>query len=279
MTRPTPQKANDMSTTEFRITGPGWYMTRDGRRVFVSGSDMHNSEYYPWRYGATLIAEHGGYWYCRSQPEPEDIVSRCPDAPPAPAPEPKEEAETLFVCDFCGATKPHAAKLPDGWLSRYSTSDGVRRTACDKHDCWVKEDEDYKARLPQATTRLERAKAALEEAKAARAAVSRSCEENWNADRARLSAAEHQEYLAKKELAAAESEARTEQPAAPQVTDEPFPIGTPVAKVGGDYSYTGEVRAIVIKRSGAVRYVVEGTQDGNMGMLFIMNANQLKAIK
>jgi hypothetical protein len=47
-------------------------------------------------------------------------------------------------------------------------------------------------------------------------------------------------------------------------------IGYPVSKRGGDYSFTGEIIAVVIKKSGAVRYVVEDDR----GLLLIMNGRQ-----
>lgn len=53
-----------------------------------------------------------------------------------------------------------------------------------------------------------------------------------------------------------------------------FTIGSRVTKVGGDYAFEGTVQGIVVKRSGAVRYVVEDDR----GVLFIFSANKLKAI-
>jgi hypothetical protein len=44
-----------------------------------------------------------------------------------------------------------------------------------------------------------------------------------------------------------------------------------VTVTGGDYTYSGTLAAVVIKRSGAIRYVIE---DDN-GRLFIHNARQL----
>lgn len=47
-------------------------------------------------------------------------------------------------------------------------------------------------------------------------------------------------------------------------------IGRPVAKRGGDYEFDGEIRAVIVKRSGAVRYAVEDDR----GLLLVMNARQ-----
>lgn len=48
------------------------------------------------------------------------------------------------------------------------------------------------------------------------------------------------------------------------------PIGTPVRKRGGDYEFDGTIRAVVFKRSGEVRYVVEDER----GLLLTMNGRQ-----
>ena len=50
-----------------------------------------------------------------------------------------------------------------------------------------------------------------------------------------------------------------------------FRVGDSVAKTGGDYTYRGVVVAVVTKRSGLVRYVVENDD----GMLFIFRREQL----
>lgn len=47
-----------------------------------------------------------------------------------------------------------------------------------------------------------------------------------------------------------------------------------VRKEGGDYTFEGDVRAIVHKRSGAVRYVVENDD----GLLFIFSGEQLRRV-
>lgn len=49
-----------------------------------------------------------------------------------------------------------------------------------------------------------------------------------------------------------------------------FAIGTAVGKIGGDYRFDGHIRAIVVKSSGAVRYVVEDDR----GILFIWRHDQ-----
>lgn len=51
-----------------------------------------------------------------------------------------------------------------------------------------------------------------------------------------------------------------------------FKIGDYVIKNTGDYTFEGEVRAVVSKKSGEVRFVVEDDR----GLLFIFNENQLK---
>lgn len=48
------------------------------------------------------------------------------------------------------------------------------------------------------------------------------------------------------------------------------PVGLPVSKRGGDYEFDGEIRAVIPKRSGEVRYAVEDDR----GLLLIMNARQ-----
>ena len=50
-----------------------------------------------------------------------------------------------------------------------------------------------------------------------------------------------------------------------------YNVGDEVRKVGGDYSFCGEVRGIVVKKSGQKRYVVEDDR----GLLFIFNSQQL----
>ena len=116
-----------------------------------------------------------------------------PPTPPAPV---ASEAETLFVCDYCGATMPHQAALPDGWLSTYKTACGTRRTVCDRHDCWVRDGEDSAKASNARPTRLELAKAELEEART-KFDEHMGLAEQWQVTR----------NNAKAELAAAESEA------------------------------------------------------------------------
>jgi hypothetical protein len=48
-------------------------------------------------------------------------------------------------------------------------------------------------------------------------------------------------------------------------------VGDEVEKRGGDYSYEGVVRAVVVKASGAVRYVVEDAR----GLLSTFSEGQL----
>ena len=59
--------------------------------------------------------------------------------------------------------------------------------------------------------------------------------------------------------------------------DAKFKATDLVQKVGGDYSFGGEVVAVFQKKSGVVRYVVEDDR----GLLFIFNESQLslKGIK
>lgn len=54
---------------------------------------------------------------------------------------------------------------------------------------------------------------------------------------------------------------------------EKHPLGTMVKKVGGDYSFSGMVVAVVVKKSGAIRYVVEDDR----GLLFIFSEANLVA--
>jgi len=57
----------------------------------------------------------------------------------------------------------------------------------------------------------------------------------------------------------------------PEDDAEPFAVGDEVTKTGGDYSYSGRVVGRLVKKSGAVRWVVEDDR----GLLFIFNASQL----
>jgi hypothetical protein len=50
-----------------------------------------------------------------------------------------------------------------------------------------------------------------------------------------------------------------------------YEVGDPVWKTGGDYSFKGEVRGVIYKKSGAIRYVVEDDR----GLLLILDAGQL----
>lgn len=60
-------------------------------------------------------------------------------------------------------------------------------------------------------------------------------------------------------------------------TDEPFPIGTPVEKIGGDYKFPGVVVAVFQKVSGEVRYVVECTAPDCKGILHIYSRKNLSS--
>lgn len=48
-------------------------------------------------------------------------------------------------------------------------------------------------------------------------------------------------------------------------------VGTPVSKTSGDYAFDGEIVAVVEKRDGQLRYVVEDDR----GLLLIMNAKMV----
>lgn len=50
-----------------------------------------------------------------------------------------------------------------------------------------------------------------------------------------------------------------------------FKFGDKVKKVGGDYDFPGEVRAVVVKKSGQIRYVVEDDRRS----LHVFNAENL----
>ena len=54
-----------------------------------------------------------------------------------------------------------------------------------------------------------------------------------------------------------------------------FPIGTKVAKVGGDYSFEGVVVAAFQKLSGVVRYVVEDDR----GVLHVYSDKVLRRVE
>lgn len=94
----------------FRITGPGWYMTRDGRRVVIEPNpDNGGLRLYPWRHGSCCVTDKGQEFHEDTEREDNDIVSRCPDTTPAPAHETKGEAATCHhaygpdcVCLKCG---------------------------------------------------------------------------------------------------------------------------------------------------------------------------------
>ena len=52
-------------------------------------------------------------------------------------------------------------------------------------------------------------------------------------------------------------------------------VGIQVEKVGGDYTFVGEVRAIVVKKSGEMRFVVEDDR----GILHIFHGRQLRIVE
>jgi hypothetical protein len=54
-------------------------------------------------------------------------------------------------------------------------------------------------------------------------------------------------------------------------TDFIFRVGLHVRKIGGDYTFSGEIMSAFTKKSGACRYVVEDDR----GILHIFNHNQL----
>ena len=54
----------------------------------------------------------------------------------------------------------------------------------------------------------------------------------------------------------------------------PLALGQRVKKEGGDYTFEGVLIAIIRKRSGAFRYVVEDDR----GLLFIFNLAQLEPV-
>lgn len=58
------------------------------------------------------------------------------------------------------------------------------------------------------------------------------------------------------------------------MSEQAFSVGDWVMKTTGDYRYEGVVVGIVVKRSGAVRYVVEDDR----GLLFIFNGGQLERV-
>lgn len=51
-------------------------------------------------------------------------------------------------------------------------------------------------------------------------------------------------------------------------------IGDTLVKDTGDYTFTGEIRGIITKKSGAVRLIGENAE----GILFIFNPAQVKII-
>lgn len=58
-----------------------------------------------------------------------------------------------------------------------------------------------------------------------------------------------------------------------------IPIGTPVRRKDSEYAFHGVIVAAFTKLDGkSVRYVVEGAQEGNRGMLLIMSEKNLEKL-
>ncbi len=57
-----------------------------------------------------------------------------------------------------------------------------------------------------------------------------------------------------------------------QTTEDILEVGEPVEKIGGDYTFVGNVRSVFTKNSGAIRYVVEDDR----GVLHIYNRKNLR---
>lgn len=53
-----------------------------------------------------------------------------------------------------------------------------------------------------------------------------------------------------------------------------FKIGDRIIKDSGDYTFEGEIRGYVLKKSGKIRYVAEDDR----GLLFIFNASQIRKV-
>lgn len=59
------------------------------------------------------------------------------------------------------------------------------------------------------------------------------------------------------------------------MTDHLFKVGDKVEKIGGDYTFVGEVVSVFQKLSGAFRFVVEDDR----GVLHVYSFKNLKGIK
>lgn len=71
------------------ITGPGRYLTRDGKEVDVFRSGKN---FYPWVYkvsGAPITVDDDGYQLQSGNPTPGDIIAKAPGAAPAKEETPK----------------------------------------------------------------------------------------------------------------------------------------------------------------------------------------------
>lgn len=61
-------------------------------------------------------------------------------------------------------------------------------------------------------------------------------------------------------------------------TEDLLEIGDKVVKVSG-YRYTGEIRSIIKKKDGSIRYVVESTSEDTEGMLHIFSRSQIALVE
>lgn len=66
--------------------------------------------------------------------------------------------------------------------------------------------------------------------------------------------------------------------AADEVEGATLRVGTPVRRKDSEYLFQGIVVAVFPKLNGAIRLVVEGTQDGNKGMLHVMSEKNLERV-
>lgn len=61
-------------------------------------------------------------------------------------------------------------------------------------------------------------------------------------------------------------------------TEDLLEIGDKVVKVSG-YRYTGEIRSVIEKKDGNIRYVVESTSEDTEGMLHIFSRSQIAPVR
>lgn len=66
--------------------------------------------------------------------------------------------------------------------------------------------------------------------------------------------------------------------AADEVEGVTIRVGTPVRRKDSEYLFQGIVVAVFPKLNGAIRLVVEGTQEGNKGMLHVMSEKNLEVM-